>query len=252
MVLARFGGLGSLVAALSTTAMHVDGGHRTPLHTHIHSAPATAINPHSVAQAPPPLFPKLVLIPAGTTVVGTSTASSLGGGVALDGRPYGDFDERPQRTTVQVSAFRIGATEVTNAEYERYDPAHRLLRGFEHGYSIGDNEAVIFVSQENATRFCDWLSTQPDAAGVEYRLPTEVEWERAARASTATNFWFGDAFDGSKARLPGATCPANCPNLTVAQFGPNQLGVYDTVGNVEVSDSVASHTEACGIVIGCF
>ena len=191
---------------------------------------------------------------------------------------------------------------MTNAEYERFDPSHRSLRGFEHGYSTGDREAVVFVSWENATAYCAWLTAEHRSGrlsaagptslslpqGTVFRLPSEVcaasahvwncapplppstprarlpppltnwqslmtpltrlnivcasppapsprqiEWERAARADTVTNFWFGDTFDPSKAQAPGPTCPQECPNLTVAQFPPNAFGLFDTVGNVE-------------------
>lgn len=183
----------------------------------------------------------------------------------MQGRPHGDFDERPQRTSVAVDAFHIGVTEVTNAEYERFDPSHAMLRGFEHGYSTGDDEAVVFVSHANATAYCAWLTAQHQAALDEhnassrgaaasssasdysdsrssaltaygpltYRLPTEIEWERAARAGTATNFWWGNDFDTHHARAPGSTCPTACPNLTVAKFAANPFGIYDTAGNVE-------------------
>jgi len=138
-------------------------------------------------------------------------------------------------------------SEVTNAQYEQFDPSHRLLRGFEHGYSAGDDEAVVFVSHANATSYCQWLTQtslkqevqgQHEAA-LRYRLPTEEEWERAARAGTTTNFWFGDNFSDAFAHFPGPTCPSACPNLTVAQFAPNQLGLHDTVGNVEEWTSTA-------------
>lgn len=193
-----------------------------PLHQQPHPAPRQSLN-----------LPPLAAIPAGSTMIG-SLQTPLGGGVAIPGRPFGDFDERPSRTNVTLPPFWIGVTEVTNAQYEAFDPSHALLRGFEGGYSVGDDEAVVFVSHENATRYCEWLSSHPAANGVVYRLPTELEWERAARAGTSTNFWFGDKFDSTKARATGATCPNACPNLTVAQFEPNPFGLYDTVGNVEV------------------
>jgi sulfatase modifying factor 1 len=189
------------------------------------------------------------------------------------GRPHGDFDERPQQFSVGVDAFHVSVTEVTNAEYERFDPSHAMLRGFEHGYSVGDHEAVVFVSHANATAYCEWLTAQhaadyiarssssstnpskPASPPLTYRLPTEVEWERAARAGTSTNFWWGDVFDTHHAHAPGAVCPDKCPNLTVATFAPNPFGLYDTVGNVEEWTSslcvtfttpLSVHTSAAG------
>jgi sulfatase modifying factor 1 len=183
-----------------------------------------------------PLLPELRLIPAGSTAIGTSGDRPITGAAALAGRPFGDFDERPALRDVAVQSFRIGTTEVTNAQFEQFDPSHRLLRGFEHGFSMGDDEPAVFVSYTNATRYCDWLSEHdPMQNGVaqRYRLPTEVEWEYSARAGSTTNFFWGDNWSAEHANIPGNTCPSKCPNLTVARFPPNKFGLYDTVGNVE-------------------
>ena len=196
----------------------------------------------AAAAARPPAMP-MVSIPAGETLVGTSTATPIAGhcrgepcpALCLQdpycsiGTPYGDYDEHPQRTAVSVPAFHLAATEVTNAQYEKFDPDHRIFRGLEHGWSTGDHEPAVFVSHENATAYCVWLSAQHP--GTRYRLPTEVEWERAARAGSATNFWYGDVYNLSEAKQ-GASVKDR-PNLTVAQFRPNPFGLFDTVGNVE-------------------
>ena len=55
--------------------------------------------------------------------------------------PNGDADEAPPHQ-VDVSPFRIGATEVTNRQYELFDPSHRMLRG-KLGFSVGDDDAVV-------------------------------------------------------------------------------------------------------------
>jgi sulfatase modifying factor 1 len=168
--------------------------------------------------------------------MGSSAVEPLVGGVALPGRVFGDFDERPPRHNVSIDSFYVGVTEVTNLQYEEFDPSHRLLRGFEHGYSTGDDEAVVFVSHANASAYCAWLSGQPAGSGAparRYRLPTEEEWEYAARGGTSTNFWWGDPFDSTKAQLPGSSCPQACPNLTVGRYPPNPFALFDTAGNVE-------------------
>jgi len=100
----------------------------------------------------------------------------------------GDFDERPVHKVTISRPFFLGATEVTNAQYEQFDPAHAKLRG-KLGYSKDDGEAVVFVSWLDGSRFCQWLSRKE---GRHYRLPTEAEWEYACRAGTTGDHWTGD------------------------------------------------------------
>eukprot|EP01043_Picozoa_sp_COSAG02_P025479 COSAG02_NODE_1433_length_12638_cov_10.941388_8_plen_448_part_00 len=186
--------------------------------------------------------PKMVPIPGGTFVMGYSKtplpASLLPG--KLTAFADGDADESPAHL-VTLSAFSLGATEVTNAEYEQYDPDHRLLRG-KGGFSKLDNEAVVFVSHENATRYAAWLA---EKTGEPYRLPTEAEWEYGARGSDpSTNssyFWTGDevptvmakAMDVGNDSTGGLPSPKTAVPLTVGRFAPNSFGLHDTLGNVE-------------------
>ena len=93
----------------------------------------------------------------------------------------------PSRTGSSASRT-LAATEITNAQYEEFDPSHRRYRGF-RGVSKEDDEAVSFVSWNDAVAFCRWLS---EKEGTSYRLPTEAEWEYAGRAGTATLFHTGD------------------------------------------------------------
>ena len=86
----------------------------------------------------------------------------------------------------------MGTTEVTNAQYERFDPSHKNLRG-KYGLSKEDDEAVIYVNYHEAKAFCDWLS---EKEGKTYRLPTEAEWEYACRAGSYWNFWMDDGLHG--------------------------------------------------------
>ena len=86
---------------------------------------------------------------------------------------YGDPDEHPVHRVNISRPFYMGVCEVTNAQYEQFDPSHRKLRG-KNGFSKADDEAVIFVSWRQARDFCKWLSKKE---GEPYRLPTEAEWE---------------------------------------------------------------------------
>jgi formylglycine-generating enzyme required for sulfatase activity len=142
----------------------------------------------------------------------------------------GDYDEKPTHTVNISKGFYIGEVEVTNYQYELYDPEHKKLRG-KTGFSIEDNEAVVFVNWYDAQAFCRWLS---DKEGIPYRLPTEAEWEYACRAGTNTNYHTGDVlsedFMGEHGRYGGTTRPTS---LAVAKTTPNAWGLYDMHGNVE-------------------
>ena len=84
---------------------------------------------------------KMLPIPAGTFQMGS-----------VDG----EFDERPVHQVTIRQPFLLAATEVTNAQYEQFDPKHRALRGKRD--SREDDEAVIFVSWHEAMAFCKWLT----------------------------------------------------------------------------------------------
>ena len=159
-------------------------------------------------------LPRMVDIPAGSFWMGT------------DNPPMEDWDEAPRRE-VKVDAFRMSATEITNAQYEAFDPTHQ--RGAQ-GFSTGDDEAVIMVSWDDAMAYCRWLSEQ---TGKPYRLPTEEEWEYACRAGTTTDYNTGDTFPESQWKVQKNTRYKEHVSLQVAQFEPNAWGLYDMHGNVE-------------------
>lgn len=157
----------------------------------------------------------------------------------------GDWDESPAHRVTISRPFFICATEVTNAQFEKFSPTHRPLRTKE---SSQDDDAVVQVSWQDAVKFCEWLSAKE---GRPYRLPTEAEWEYVCRAGTETLFSYGD-------RLPVAYQPlmasrlaafaiffrenASIPNyyrvvdktgLKVGQRPPNAWGLFDLHGNAE-------------------
>jgi len=119
-------------------------------------------------------IPEMIHLPGGNFQMGSAT-----------GAP----DERPVHE-VAVAPFLLGKYEITNAQYEEFDPSHRRLRD---EFSWRDSDPVIYVSWKNATDYCNWLSrkmglapvyTGPsaeiDAPANGFRLPTEAEWEYAA------------------------------------------------------------------------
>jgi hypothetical protein len=147
----------------------------------------------------------------------------------------GDFDERPVHKVTISGPLFLGMTEVTNAQYEQFDPDHRRLRG-KLGLSRNDDEAVVFVSWHEAVRFCQWLSRKE---GRLYRLPTEAEWEYACRAGATTAYWTGDSLPKESQKnpveswFPGADRGTAAIELTVGQTAANPWGLVDMHGNVE-------------------
>lgn len=147
-------------------------------------------------------------------------------------REYGDYDEKPAHEVTISRPFWIGAYEVSNAEYEQFDPDHSLLRG-KFGFSSSDNEAVVFVSWHEAASFCEWLSARE---GRPYRLPTEAEWEYACRAGTMAHFSTGGTLPAQYLNNPGFSWWPDSGSATAIHRGltpPNAWELYDLHGNVE-------------------
>ena len=159
--------------------------------------------------------------------------------IQLDHVRHGDFDEKPRHEVVISRPFFIGAHEVTNAQYERFDPAHRKLRGkidatdYRDGLCQKDDEPAVHVSWHDAVKFCRWLSKKE---GLPYRLPTEAEWEYACRAGTKTLFHTGDSLP--KEMRPYEKRVSRFDDvweldLTAGRTPPNAWGLHDVHGNVE-------------------
>lgn len=101
-----------------------------------------------------PLVP-MVEIPSGSFYMGSDGLGE-------------DFDEAPIHRVVISRPFRMGLTEITNAQYEAFCPEHRKLRG-KNGVSLEDDEAVVNVSYFDAVAFCEWLSRK-EGKIIVYRL----------------------------------------------------------------------------------
>jgi formylglycine-generating enzyme required for sulfatase activity len=150
----------------------------------------------------------------------------------------GDYDERPIHKVTISKPFYVGTCEVTNEQYEEFDPLHLYLRG-KLGFSIDNSEAVVFVTWHRARAFCNWLSNKE---GLPYRLPTEAEWEYACRAGTTTHFHTGDILPQAYLKNPdnswypdpgrGRGREEVVP-LHVGKTPPNRWGLYDMHGNLE-------------------
>ena len=125
---------------------------------------------------------RLVPIPAGAFIMGSTE---------------GHADERPPARVEIEQPFWIGQFEVTNEQFARFDAEHDSQVEPMHGYQFGihgypanrPDQPVVRVSWNEATAFCRRLSTK---TGRRFTLPTEAQWEYAARAGTDTPTWFGD------------------------------------------------------------
>lgn len=147
-----------------------------------------------------------------------------------------DKNEGPQHK-VTIKSFALGKTEVTFDEYDRFANATKRKRPSDQKNGRG-NRLVIYVSWKDATAYASWLSEQ---TGKAYRLPTEAEWEYAARAGTATAFNTGDCINPNQANYRGdfeySTCRAivrirRGKTLPVDELPPNPWGLQHMHGNV--------------------
>ena len=169
---------------------------------------------------------KLTLIPAGEFQMGSPDAEP-------------DRKDNETQHLVKISKpFYLGVYEVTQQQYEKVmgtRPWQGKVGGPWHGKQYvkeGADYPAVYVSHDDAVEFCRRLSGQE---GVEYRLPTEAEWEYACRAGTTTAYSFGD----DEARLGQyAWYHTNAWDIGeryahgVGQKLPNSWGLYAMHGNV--------------------
>ncbi|MEO8500201.1 MAG: formylglycine-generating enzyme family protein [Vicinamibacteria bacterium] len=167
----------------------------------------------------------------------------------------GDEDARPAHP-VTLGAFEIGAYEVTNEEYarfvkatghrapgvhalpsavtpERADAFRKLAAKF--SWTGGapppgmEKHPVVLVAFEDAATYAAWLSKQ---TGATYRLPTEAEWEKAARLGALGTRPWGNDIDPSRANyLVRAEDKEKSSTKPVGSFKPTPGGLYDIIGN---------------------
>jgi formylglycine-generating enzyme required for sulfatase activity len=213
-----------------------------------------------------PTCPEMVIIPAGTFVMGTPASQ-------LDGI---EASAETQATVVRIARpFAIGRFEVTRREFAQFvaDSGYEAragCRSWDEGFKRFSDDArrtwvnpgrpeppadahpVNCVSWADATAYVQWLARKTRQA---YRLPSEAEWEYTARAgSTTLRFWgdapqdgcdFANTYDSSaraayRLGWPDAGCVDGQPDVApVGQFEPNGFGLHDMLGNV------AEWTEDC-------
>ena len=191
------------------------------------------------------LLPDLASIPAGEFLMGSADA---------------DDDQRPVHP-VQVDEFFMAVQPVTNKEYARFvrDTGYRAPAIYEVPLvaSVGGSERastfrhlgtpyvwkdggpppdradhpVTLVRHEDATAYCVWLATQ---TGKPFRLPTEAEWEKAARGGAESKKYpWGNRLDHNLANfLENPAMKSSQGTTPVRSYPPNGFGLFDMAGNV--------------------
>jgi formylglycine-generating enzyme len=146
----------------------------------------------------------------------------------LMGSTSGQDCERPVHR-VWIDALLLAATQVTNAEYERFVNATGCEPPpFWRDSSLNHpQQPVTGVSWFDADRYCQWLASETSR---HYRVPTEAEWERAARGDLEQkDFPWGDAPPQS---LPDYATRWQTGPEPVARYAPNTFGLYNICDNV--------------------
>ncbi|MCF8088247.1 MAG: SUMF1/EgtB/PvdO family nonheme iron enzyme [Desulfotignum sp.] len=160
------------------------------------------------------------------------------------GSNSGGRTERPVHE-VCVDGFWMGKFEVTNQQYRRFKSNHYSKSYNQWVNMNGDDQPVVEVSWEKAQAFVQWLNRK---TGQEFALPTEAQWEYAARAGTRTMRYWGDGesdacqyanVNDNTAKLEFAfswshfSCnDGYAATAPVGRFQPNAYGLYDMLGNV--------------------
>ncbi len=196
--------------------------------------------------------PELVSVPAGKFIMGSA-----------DDEPGRDLDEGPAHSVAIPRGLAFGKFEVTRSQFARFvqeakytagpgcntwsgkqwnnDPARDWRNP---GFSQSDDDPVVCVSWNDAKAYTEWLSR---STGKRYRLPSEAEWEYAARAgTTSAYFWganaqggckFANLVDASAKKAFSAWAQAGCSDgysftAPVGRFQANAFGLHDMAGNV--------------------
>lgn len=178
------------------------------------------------------LEPVMITIPKGRFLMGsTPEQSSWGIKNGLD-NVWVKW-EQPQHY-VEISEYSIGKYPVTNYEYQAFvqERDYRAPEGWRGAeYPTGkDNHPVVNVSWDDAQKYCEWLSAK---TGKNYRLPTEAEWEKAARGADGRLYPWGHLYDPGKSNTADSKFGGTTP---VGQFsangGDSPYGCSDMSGNV--------------------
>jgi len=180
---------------------------------HVHPTPSPLPAP-GVAFRDCAECPEMVTIPAGSFIMGTPATEA--------GR---ENREGPQHR-VTMRLFALGKYEVTFAEWDVCAAAggcsDRPSGQVNKSHPVG-------VSYADAQQYVQWLSQR---TGTQYRLPSEAEWEYAARAGTTQARYWGEGIGVNQANCVGCGSQWEKQTAPVGSFGPNRFGLHDMIGNV--------------------
>lgn len=166
----------------------------------------------------------MIQIPKGEAVIGSNEVDKEAKALQYGDRRPWYANERPERKE-SFGEFHIDRTEVTNAMYKEFvdKTGHRIPPGWANGYPAqAADHPVVLVSWYDAQDYCQWKGK---------RLPTELEWEKAARGTDGNRFPWGAEFDDKKVNTLGAyggpTPVGTFPD------GKSPYGVLDMAGNAQ-------------------
>jgi len=156
--------------------------------------------------------PEMVLVAGGTFIMGSNSE-------LMNAQPA---------HTVTLSSFKISKYEVTVARYREFCLATGHEMGDAPPWGWNDNFPMVYVTYDDANAYCSWLSTKE---GVTYRLPTEAEWEFAARGGNSSK---GYEYSGSNNPDEAGWNYENSGEVphAIGLKAPNEFGIYDMSGNV--------------------
>jgi formylglycine-generating enzyme required for sulfatase activity len=160
--------------------------------------------------------PEMIVIPSGKFRMGD-----------IQGR--GLKVEQPVHEVHIRRPFAVSRYEITFNQYDEFAKATGRQLPDDEGFGR-NRRPVIRVSWDEAVEYASWFSRQ---TGKHYRLPSEAEWEYAARGGTDTAYWWGNDMKPGYANCTSCgTPPEKRQTMPVGSFKPNPFGLYDTVGNV--------------------
>jgi len=163
--------------------------------------------------------PEMVVIPEGTFAMGSPATA-------------GNANERPQHPVTIAQRFALARFPITRAEFARFvrSTAYRARDWVDPGFEQTERDPVVEVGWLDAQAYVYWLSQRTRRT---YGLPSEAEWEYAARAGGATTYWWGDDVRLARgyANFDGIT-DGFANTAPVGTYPANRFGLFDMAGNV--------------------